>query len=331
MLKELFEGNAALFSGLNNLNDITLDPRYSSLCGYTDADVTQVFAPELTGLDRAEIGQWYNGYNWLGEPVYNPYDLLLLFDKRKFAPYWFESGTPGFLIQTLTERQTWLPTLEAMHADVQLLSAFDVDDISVTALMFQAGYLTIEQEQRIAGSYYYRLCLPNQEVRQSLYSGLLRAWTGRSDAGIQYQMALPGVLASGELARLHQLAHSFFASIPYHWHSNNPIAAYEGYYASIFYSWFCAAGLVVRAEDVTQIGRIDMTVCLPEQIYLFEFKLHHPAQPGAALQQIKDRGYADKYLASGLPIYLVGIEFSSATRNVQAFASEVLNRPAPAA
>ena len=96
----------SLFSGLNNLIDITLDPRYSAICGYTEADLDTVFAPELPGLDRDEIRDWYNGYSWLGEEkVYNPFDILLLFDKRKFEAWWFETGTPSFLVDMLFQRR----------------------------------------------------------------------------------------------------------------------------------------------------------------------------------------------------------------------------------
>jgi Predicted AAA-ATPase len=170
----------SLFSGLNNLNDITLDARYSSLCGYTDADVDvdSVFGPELAGLDREEIRLWYNGYNWLGQAVYNPFDLLLLFDKRKFDAYWFESATPSFLIKLLTEREAWLPALDNTVADAQLLAA-DMEEIPTTALLFQAGYLTIEREEEVGGHYCYHLGIPNKNVRQSLHGGLLRACPSR--------------------------------------------------------------------------------------------------------------------------------------------------------
>ena len=96
----------SLFSGLNNLIDITLDPVFSAICGYTDADLDTVFAPELAGLDRDAIRDWYNGYWWLGEErVYNPFDILLLFRNRKFGAWWFETGTPSFLVETLFKRQ----------------------------------------------------------------------------------------------------------------------------------------------------------------------------------------------------------------------------------
>jgi hypothetical protein len=136
----------SLFSGLNNLQDITVDPAYSALCGYTDADVDTVFAPELPGLDREEVRHWYNGYNWTGTSVYNPFDVLLLFRSRLFRPYWFETGTPTFLVDLLTQRQTFTPDLERLVALETLLSSFDVDFIPTEALMFQAGYLVLDRK-----------------------------------------------------------------------------------------------------------------------------------------------------------------------------------------
>ena len=119
---------AGLFSGLNNLNDITLDARYGDICGYTDAELDAVFVPKLEGLDREKIRRWYNGYNWMGpEMVYNPFDVLLLFDKRRFDNYWFQSGTPTFLVETLVRRGLPTPDLDGMTGSEALLSTFDVD------------------------------------------------------------------------------------------------------------------------------------------------------------------------------------------------------------
>jgi hypothetical protein len=111
-----------IFSGLNNLMDITLSPDFSAICGYTDADVDTVFAPELEGLDRDEIRHWYNGYNWRGEAVYNPFGLLLLFQEREFRSFWFETGTPTFLVDMLTERKVYLPALQKVKASSRLRS-----------------------------------------------------------------------------------------------------------------------------------------------------------------------------------------------------------------
>ena len=150
----------SLFSGLNNLIDLTLDPPYSAICGYTEADLDRVFAPELPGLDRDEIGTWYNGYNWLGEEqVYNPFDVLL-FRNREFGAYWFETGTPAFLVETLFKQRVSSLALDNMVGNSDLLSTFDVDAIAPEALLFQTGYLTIHRTERRGSRTYYRAWLP---------------------------------------------------------------------------------------------------------------------------------------------------------------------------
>ncbi|MDR1936410.1 MAG: AAA family ATPase, partial [Candidatus Accumulibacter sp.] len=179
-----------IFSGLNNLADITLSPDFSNICGYTDADVDTVFAPELEGLDRDEIRHWYNGYNWRGEAVYNPFDLLLMFREREFRPFWFETGTPTFLVDMLTERQVYLPALLKMEASSRLISAFEVGDISTEALMFQSGYLTLTGEENMGGEIFYTLGFPNREVRSALNAVLLGAWVGSEKLEVQHRIAL---------------------------------------------------------------------------------------------------------------------------------------------
>ena len=166
----------SLFSGLNNLADITLEPAYSAICGYTDDDLDAVFAQELPGLDRQRIRRWYNGYSWLGEEtVYNPFAILLLFDSRRFRAHWFETGSPKFLIDALLRRGVRTFDLEGMTSSEALLSAFDVDEMSTEALLFQTGYLTILDEAERDGRIRYRLGYPNYEVRQSLNERLLVA------------------------------------------------------------------------------------------------------------------------------------------------------------
>ncbi|PSJ36211.1 hypothetical protein C7I36_16870, partial [Zobellella taiwanensis] len=137
----------SLFSGLNNLRDITLSRQYSAICGYTEQDVDTVFAPELAGLNREQIKTWYNGYNWGGEAVYNPFDVLLLLQEREFRAYWFESATPTFLVKMLAERGFFTPQLDRLESPLNLLGRFDVDDISTEALLFQTGYLTIRRKE----------------------------------------------------------------------------------------------------------------------------------------------------------------------------------------
>ncbi len=313
----------SLFSGLNNLKDITLDPRYSALCGYTEADLDTVFAPELPGLDRERIRDWYNGYSWRGdEKVYNPFGILLLFDSREFRAHWFETGTPTFLVETLAKRHVSSLALDAMIGSDELLSTFDVDDIATEALLFQTGYLTITDEEDVGGQLLYRLGYPNREVRQSLNRSLLRYLVQDSTRQMANSVRLYRLLEANDFAGLKTLFHAFFASIPYEWYNNNDIARYEGYYASVFYSYFAGLGLDIAVEDSSSHGRLDMTVLFNSTVYLFEFKVVEMASGGAAMAQLQARGYADKYRGLGQPIYLIGVEFSKDERNVVAFEVE---------
>ncbi len=312
-----------LFSGLNNLVDITLDPAYSALCGYTERDLDTVFAPELPGLDRNEIRRWYNGYFWRGEEkVYNPFDILLLFRRREFKAHWFETGTPAFLVETLLERKIATPALESGIAGDDLLSTFDVDEMATEALLFQTGYLTIASEEDCNGETVYRLEYPNHEVRRSLNGSLLRAMTPDTPHRAKAPAHLRQLLRENDFEGLEALFRSFFAGIPYQWYTKNDVARYEGYYASVFYSWFASAGLDVRVEESTNHGRLDMAVLFNEQVWLFEFKTVGKAPEGTALAQIREKGYADKYRHLGQPIHLIGVEFSRKERNVAAFAVE---------
>ena len=312
----------SLFSGLNNLVDITLNPAYSAICGYTERNLDVVFAPELHGLDRNEIRRWYNGYCWLGEDrVYNPFDILLLFDTGKFKAHWFESGSPSFLVEALFKRKVDVASLENKIASDALLSAFDVDRMATEALLFQTGYLTITGEEDAEDEPVHCLGYPNHEVRRSLNGSLLTALAPNVSVEAE-TIRLRQLLRSNEFSGLEAMFRALFAGIPHQWRINNDIAHYEGYYASLFYSCFAAAGLDVRVEDSSSSGRLDMAVRFNGNVYLFEFKKVANEAEGTALAQIKQRRYADKYRHLGEPIHLIGVEFSEVERNVAAFVVE---------
>ena len=311
-----------LFSGLNNLQDITLDPRYSTICGYTDNDMDTVFAPELQGLDREQVRAWYNGYNWLGDSVYNPYDALLLFSTRMFKAHWFETGTPTFLVKLLEQRPKFTPDIGRIVAAETLLSSFDVEHIPVEALLFQAGYLSIQGSRLISGRLEITLKYPNLEVQSSLNEVLLGSLSDQPlESGARIGQ-LYDLLHANDLTGLKNLFHAFYATIPHQWYTNSTVSQYEGYYASIFYSYFAALGLEITLEDTTNHGRIDMTVRFEGRIYIFEFKVVELVPDGRALQQIKDKNYADKYKGSDAPVYLIGVEFSKESRNIVGFEAE---------
>ena len=314
-----------IFSGLNNLWDITLYADYSNLCGYTDEDVDTVFAPELEGLDRDAIRHWYNGYNWRGKAVYNPFDLLLLFRERQFRPFWFETGTPTFLVDTLTERKVYLPAFLEAKASSRLISAFEVGDISTEALMFQSGYLTIAGEKNLDGNIVFTLTYPNREVRGALTGDILGRWVSDPQKAEQSSFALYEALEANDFARIREIFFSLYASIPNDWYRRNDLDRFEGYYASVFYAAFASLGLEIVPEDVSNHGRLDMTILFNGQVYLFEFKVVEDAAEGKALPRIREKGYADKYRSLSRPIHLIGVEFSKKERNVAGFAAERLD------
>jgi len=315
----------SLFSGLNNLKDITLDKRFSAICGYTESDLDTVFAAELPDLGREQIRRWYNGYNWSGEAVYNPFDLLLYFDCHEFRSFWFETGSPSFLIEFLTQNRWFTPDLMQREADSSLLSSFDVEHIAPEALLWQTGYLTFHKIEEIStGQWIYTLGYPNQEVEAALNGALLPGYGPAAQPALVARSRLVQALNKHDLQAVQRHIHALFASIPYEWYRKNPLAEFEGHYASVFYSQLAALGLNVQPEDITNRGRIDLSLKLGQRVYLFEFKVIEGGPDGAALQQLIDRDYAAKYRTPDIEITLIGIEFSKAERNVIGFETMIL-------
>jgi hypothetical protein len=333
----------SLFSGLNNLEDITLDANYSIICGYTQNDLERQFKDRLGNADLNEIQTWYNGYNWLGESVYNPFDILLFFSKgRTFRNYWFETGNPSFLIKLFKEKKYFIPDLEKVEVTESLIGSFDVDSIEVETLLFQTGYLTIKKEKRIGPRIKYELKYPNLEVQYSLNDYILDYLTLEPVGKSKHQDALYFALEAGDPAQLHKALKRLFASIPYNNFSKNKIYEYEGYYVSVIYSYFAALGVELVAEDVTNRGWIDLTVKLSGRVYIIEFKVTDkrsekeswegsddgaekkcqprvgPTRNTTALAQIKDKKYYEKYL-DYKEIYLIGIEFSKTEKNITGY------------
>lgn len=310
----------SLFSGLNNLNDITVDSPYSAICGYTDHDINTVFAPELEGLDRDKIRRWYNGYNWTGQAVYNPYDLLLLFQKRQFKSYWFETATPTFLVDFLSRNLWFTPDFLQREVDESILSSFDVDHIAPEALLWQTGYLTFHKVEEVSDAQWiYTLGYPNREVEAALNGALLPAYGPAAQPALSARSRLVQALAIQDLDAIEAHLHALFASIPYEWYRRNPLADFEGHYASVFYSQLAALGLDVQGEDITNKGRIDLSLRYGQNIYLFEFKVVDEQAQKTALQQLIAKDYAEKFRSPEVSIALIGIEFSRKNRNIVAF------------
>ncbi len=312
----------SLFSGLNNLKDISLDPRYAAICGYRDEDLDRVFGPELEGLDRGEIRAWYDGYRWRGgEAVYNPYDVLLLLDSREFRPWWFETGSPDFLFRMLTEQSVSPMELEGRLADMALVSKFDVGDIGIEALLFQTGYLTIAGEERQGHRTLYRLDYPNLEVRISLNDGLL-AWLGKKGVEpLERGREFCALLEAHDFAGFGATLRAWLSGIPYQWHATGDLARYEAWYASLLYMCLRAVGADLRVEEASARGRADMVLRLGGQVFVIEFKVAETedgraAALDAAMAQMRERGYADKYRDHDGPVHLVGVACGREARNL---------------
>jgi len=280
----------------------------------------EVFAPELDGLDRDEIRTWYNGYHWRGNrQLYNPHDVLLLLDSREFRPYWFETGSPRFLFETLKKKSVGPVELEGRMADMALVSRFDVDDIGVEALLFQTGYLTITEERREGPRIFYRLDYPNLEVRLSLNDQLLAHFDERNRLPLDEGRSLRAHLEAHEFGHFADRLKVWLSSIPYQWHAAGDLARYEAWYASLLHMCFRAIGVDVRSEEASSHGRADMVIHLGEQIFILEFKMAESADDAeaaldTALVRMRDRGYADKYRSQS--VHLVAIACGREARNL---------------
>ncbi len=314
----------SLFSGLNNLRDISLDLKYNTICGYTDADLDTVFAPELSGLKRKTIRKWYNGYSWheLGEEkVYNPFDVLLLFEERKFKPHWYRTGTPGFLHRLMRKGQFSTVGLEQLEMHEEELSTFEVEEMRLNALLFQCGYLTIRNRDRRGNNTYYVLGYPNLEVRQSLNRELLGTVSGDLKRSLAAGDQLSRLLADNDFEGFGVALHSFYAGLPHQWYDVSEVARYEAFYASVLYASLNAVRVDMRAEESTVKGRADLVVLLADQVFVLEIKVVATAgevesKVVESLAQMRGKGYADKYRGRGEAIHLIAVVFSGEERNL---------------
>ena len=314
-----------LFSGLNNLEDITINPNSATICGYTHEELTSVFGEFLVDTNLEELRLWYNGYNFLGDKVYNPFDILLYLKNQVFKNYWFETGNPGFLIELIQENNYNTINMEHIQVTEEQMGAFDVESIELEVLLFQTGYLTIQKKERFQEEIIYTLAFPNMEVKKSLTSVILSSLSGIGSRVNKIKISVCETLSKNDLLGLKNIFYSFFASIPHDWYRKNTLANFEGYYASIFYCYFTALGLDVRTEDVTNHGQVDMTVFFQNKVYVLEFKVIELTETGSALSQIKEKKYYEKYLSSAAnEIYLIGVEFSRDNRNIVNYEYEVV-------
>jgi len=315
----------SIFSGLNNLWDITIEADFSAICGYTQNDLNTIFREHLVDVDLEKVKLWYNGYSWLGEKVYNPFDILLFLKSKEFRNYWFETGSTTFLLKLLKERRYYIPEFEEIRAGEELIGSFNVDLIETAALLFQTGYLTIKGKKQLGARIEYELTYPNLEVKSSLNNYLLFYLNKDAQTKENTQSKVYNAIEALDFELLRDTFFRLFAAIPYEWYIKNELDKYEGYYASIFYAIFASLGYSLEVEESTNRGRIDMAIKTDTTVIIFEFKVvEEESGQNTALEQIRNKKYYEKYLNSGKEIYLVGIEFSKAERNIVRFDWEMV-------
>ena len=302
-----------VFSGLNNLEDLTFDPRFATLLGITESEIDQFFTPymadfaqkkELTiAKTRQTLRDWYNGFCFApdSESVYNPFSLLLVLKQQRFSNFWFESGTPTFLIDLIRDKQYDVQELEQLELDELGFSAYELENLSVIPLLYQMGYLTIKAYD--PESQFYRLDYPNYEVRHAFSRYLLQSFSRvEQHLAAGYLLKMVRALQANDLPNFFEVLQVFFANIPYDIQIKQ-----ERYYQTVFYLIFKLIGLQVEAEVRTDRGRIDALVGVASGLYLFEFKLEGDEQ--MALNQMRERGYGQKYGLESRPVHLVGVGF----------------------
>jgi hypothetical protein len=311
----------SVFSDLNNITDISFNPRFSDLCGITQEELERDFAAEIAAalearnMDRQDylerVRRFYNGYRFSEKPetVYNPFGLLKHFDERgKFGAYWFATGTPAFLITLIEEQKIDILNLEKQSIGGFDFQRFDVENMDAVPVLYQSGYLTIVDYDETLGE--YTLDYPNEEVRGSFAEALLDYYSKKSDSGTKPSVsAVPRALLRGDIDAAMGALKSFFAAIPYDIQLKD-----EKYYQTVVHLIFRMLGLSCRSELRIAAGRIDTLVETKDRVYCFEFKLGGTAEE--ALEQIDSRDYLLPWAVIGKRLFKVGVSFDYGKRNI---------------
>jgi hypothetical protein len=303
----------SLFSGLNQLEDISLNKEYGNICGYTQNELELYFKEYLQDLNLEEIKEWYNGYYFLHDTLYNPFDILLYLRNKEFDSYWYKTGTPSFLIKLIKEKKYNVSQLENKTVKKNILEKFDIDDISIEALMFQTGYLTIKEVYQKEYGQEYKLGFPNKEVKISFNENILE-FTIKEELRYKLVDEIITILKKEELKKLKEKLEILISNISYMYLGN------EASYVLAVFVLFYSTGLNVITEDNTSKGRIDLTVIVNNSIvYILEFKvIQDEKEKGNAINQILQKEYYKKYLNYD-KIYIIGIEFDKTKKQISNF------------
>ena len=325
----------SIFSTINNLTNVTMDPRFASICGITENELTTVMSEDIKMLASSynetpeqmhvRLKLQYDGYHFTrnSEEIYNPYSLLKSFQQKEVANYWFESGTPTFLIRQMQYFKTDIMSLD--HLEVPS-SAFDQPTENMEdalPLLYQTGYLTIKNYDREGDI--YSLAIPNQEVRIGYARGLLPEYTGLNSAEVQTGFALKfwRALKKNDIHQAMKEMKTFLSGIPYvegFKKKLESVATAEGFYEYTFYLIFSMLNVYARTQVKCAGGRVDMVVWMPDVIYVLELKVNDTAQ--SALQQINNNRYAAPYSSDNRKVVKIGVKFAPDRMTIENWAIE---------
>ena len=315
-------GKMSVFSGLNNLNDISMIPDYVDICGISETELHEYFDESISELSSAnemskeecyvKLKSMYDGYHFCEDSIgiYNPFSLLNTFQNKKFREYWFETGTPGFLVEVMRKTSFDVTTLENQTVDSTLMSNADAIFENPVPYLFQSGYLTITGYNDMFRL--YQLGFPNQEVKNGFLNCLLKYYVPMSPdmSGTTLIYQLWHSITEGNPKSFMQILSSLFANTSYQIQGET-----EKDFQYAMYIISALLGEYVQVERTTSNGRIDLIIQTKEFIYIFELKVN--ADADVALRQIDEKGYAKPFEGDSRKIFKIGVNFSTATRRIE--------------
>ena len=311
---------SSIFSGLNNLDNISMFDQYSAICGISKTELTTQMKPDVAALGEAlgmtyeeclaELTRFYDGYHFSkkSEDIFNPFSLVKALNARDIAPYWFGSGTPSFLLKLLDKYHVNLATLESQEA---VLNSFDQSTEEMTdalPLLYQSGYLTIKKYNPMFQE--YTLGIPNREVRNGLLNSLIPHYVNprRSDNDA-FLLGFSKAVYRNDIEAALEHMRTYLATIPYDLENHS-----EKHYQTIFYLMFSFLNIYIQTEVKSAIGRANAVMHMPDTIYVFELKVDKSAEE--ALAQIDEKGYMLPYHSEGKRLVKIGISFDSTQRTI---------------
>jgi hypothetical protein len=314
-------GKISVFSALNNLMDLSMWNDYVALCGITEQELRDNFKEGIEELAKAQrmtyeetcavLKENYDGYHFTEDSIgiYNPFSLLNTFAKRKFGNYWFETGTPTYLVELLKMHDYDLHEMAHVETDEDTLNSVDSSSTNPIPVIYQSGYLTIKEYDQRFGT--YRLGFPNREVEEGFMKFLLPFYANITKVDTTFNIQkFVREIESGDYDSFFRRLQSFFADTPY-----ELIRDLELHYQNVLFIVFKLIGFYVKAEYHTSNGRIDLVLQTNDFIYIMEFKLNGTAEE--ALRQINEKNYAQPFASDPRKLFKIGINFSNETRNIE--------------